>query len=82
MRDIMIREILVVVGYMSQYRIDATVRRATSEGYDVTLVGDANGTNDSTLSAESIVANTNTTLNGFETAEGRGTVLSSRNLVL
>jgi nicotinamidase-related amidase len=57
---------LVVVGCKSQYCVDTTSRRATSLGYQVTLVRDAHTTVDSEiLSGEQIVAHHNATLDDF-----------------
>ncbi len=59
---------LVVAGGQTEYCVDTTVRRATTYGYDVTLVGDAHTTYDSnTLSAAQIIAFLNETLDGFKT---------------
>lgn len=56
---------LVVVGMQSDYCVDTTCRRATSLGYDVTLIADGHSTfpND-ILSAEQIIAHHNQTLHG------------------
>lgn len=63
---------------MSQYCIDTTIRRATSLGYDVTLVGDAHGTSDSAvLPAKTIIAHTNATFDRSGTAVGTARVVSS-----
>jgi nicotinamidase-related amidase len=63
---------LVVAGGQTEYCVDTTVRRATTMGYTVTLVGDAHTTYDSEiLSAAQIIAHTNDTLNGFRTDEYR-----------
>ena len=59
---------LVVVGGQTEYCVDTTVRRATTCGYEVTLVGDAHTTYDgNTLTAAQIIAFHNETLNGFRT---------------
>lgn len=59
---------LVVAGGQTEYCVDTTVRRATTYGYDVTLVGDAHTTYDcNTLSAAQIIAFLNETLDGFKT---------------
>lgn len=59
-------ETLYVSGFASQFCVDATSRRATSEGYDVVLVSDAHTTfpalEGSPLSPEQIVAHHNATL--------------------
>ena len=58
---------LVVVGGQTQYCVDTTVRRATTCGYEVTLVGDAHTTYDcDTLTAAQIIAFYNETLDGFQ----------------
>ncbi len=57
---------LVVVGAQTEYCVDTTIRRATTQGYNVLLVEDAHTTFDSgILTAEQIIAHTNNTLNGF-----------------
>lgn len=57
---------LVVVGGQTEYCVDTTVRRATTMGYEVTLVGDAHTTYDSAvLTAAQIIAHHNDLLNGF-----------------
>lgn len=54
---------LVVTGMMTEYCVDATCRRASSEGFDVTLVADGHTTEDTTtLSAAQIIAHHNRTL--------------------
>lgn len=61
---------MVVVGGQSDYCVDTTVRRATTVGYDVTLVGDAHTTEDSeVLTAAQIIAHHNYTLDYFGTDE-------------
>ncbi|HBE27174.1 MAG TPA: cysteine hydrolase [Ktedonobacter sp.] len=57
--DLIARDIkhLVVSGCKTEYCIDATCRRATNLGYNVTLVGDAHSTTDNEiLAAEQIIA--------------------------
>ena len=57
---------LIVVGGMTEYCIDTTCRRAVTLGYDVTLVGDAHLTSDtSLLTASQIIAHHNLLLDGF-----------------
>lgn len=57
---------LVVVGGQTEYCVDTTVRRATTCGYDVTLVSDAHTTYGSaSLTAPQIIAHTNEMLDGF-----------------
>lgn len=59
---------VVLVGYKTQMCVDTTSRRATSLGYDVTLVRDAHTTTDgATLSAAQIIAHHNETLDDFGT---------------
>jgi nicotinamidase-related amidase len=59
---------LVVAGGQTEYCVDTTVRRATTCGYDVTLVGDAHTTFDTDLwAAEQIIAHHNEVLDGFTT---------------
>ena len=59
---------LIVAGAQTEYCVDTTVRRATTCGYDVTLVGDAHTTYDrDLLSAPQIIAHTNEVLDGFRT---------------
>lgn len=54
---------LVVTGAQTEYCVDATCRRASSEGYAVTLAADAHSTgNTPTLTAEQIIAHHNATL--------------------
>jgi nicotinamidase-related amidase len=61
---------LVVVGGQTEYCVETTVRRATTLGYNVTLVGDAHTTEDydeAVLSAAQRIAYRNEVLNGFRT---------------
>ena len=60
-------EFLVLAGMQTEYCVDTTCRRAFGLGYGVTLVADAHGTwDDSTLSADQIVAHHNEVMgNGF-----------------
>jgi len=54
---------LIVVGAQTEFCVDATVRRAASLGYDVTLVADGHTTSDSRqLTREQIIAHHNRTL--------------------
>ncbi len=51
---------LVVTGMQTDICVNATCRRAVSEGFDVTLVADEHSTEDSeSLSAAQIIANHN-----------------------
>ncbi|GCF11902.1 cysteine hydrolase family protein [Dictyobacter arantiisoli] len=61
---------LVVAGAQTDYCVDTTVRRATTFGYNVTLVGDAHLTYTTTILSEAqIIAFYNDTLHGFTTDE-------------
>jgi nicotinamidase-related amidase len=61
---------LIVVGGQTDYCIDTTCRRATTMGYNVTLVEDAHTTEDNDLlTAAQVVAYHNYMLNGFRTDE-------------
>ncbi|HEY3993021.1 MAG TPA: cysteine hydrolase family protein [Ktedonobacteraceae bacterium] len=57
---------LVIAGGQTEYCVDATTRRAVSQGYNVLLVSDAHTTFDNkTLTAAQIIAFYNETMNGF-----------------
>ena len=57
---------LIVVGFRTEYCVDTTCRRATTLGYDVTLVSDAHSTTDNeAISAAQIIAHHNATLDDF-----------------
>jgi nicotinamidase-related amidase len=59
---------LVVVGALTDYCVATSVRRATTCGYDVTLVSDAHTTEDNeVLTAAQVIAYHNHLLNGFRT---------------
>ena len=61
---------LVVVGGQTEYCVETTCRRATTLGYNVTLVGDAHTTNnydEAVLSAAQRIDYHNEILNGFNT---------------
>ena len=61
---------LVVVGGQTEYCVDTTCRRATTLGYNVTLVGDAHTTDDydeAILSAAQRIDYHNEVLDGFST---------------
>lgn len=61
---------LVVAGAMTEFCVDTTCRRATSLGFDVTLVGDAHLTRDTDiLSAAQIIAHHNLVLDDFGAGE-------------
>lgn len=58
---------LVIGGCMTQYCVDTTARRAVSQGYDVTLLGDGHMTGDrGDLTHEQIIAHHNLLLDGFD----------------
>ncbi|KQL46351.1 amidase [Brevibacillus choshinensis] len=57
---------LVIVGCKTEYCVDSACRKATTLGYDVTLVRDAHSTTDNAaLHAEQIIAHHNTCLHGL-----------------
>jgi nicotinamidase-related amidase len=61
---------LIVVGGQTEYCVDTSVRRATTMGYNVTLVGDAHTTDDydeAVLSAAKRIEYHNEVLDGFST---------------
>ncbi|HEY6286518.1 MAG TPA: isochorismatase family protein [Ktedonobacteraceae bacterium] len=61
---------LVVAGGQTEYCVDTTVRRATTMGYNVTLVGDAHTTDDydeAVISAAKRIEYHNEVLDGFST---------------
>ena len=59
-------EQLVIAGIQTDYCVDTTCRRATSEGYTVTLVSDAHSTwGDSGLSAQQIIDHHNQVLGNW-----------------
>lgn len=61
---------LVVAGAMTEYCVDTACRRATSLGYDVTLVSDAHTTADTpNLKASQIIAHHNSVLDGFSAGQ-------------
>lgn len=68
---------LVVVGGQTEYCVDTSIRRATTFGYDVILVGDAHTTDDyegELLTAEQRIAYLNDVVNGFRTGPAKITV--------
>jgi len=74
---------LVVTGAQTEYCVDATVRRAASLGYDVTLVADAHTTSASRLlSREQIVAHHNRTLPRLALVGPRITATSAAEVVI
>ncbi len=61
-------EHLIMVGAQTDYCVGTSVRRATTCGYDVTLVSDVHTTQDNKiLTAEQVIAYHNALLNGFGT---------------
>ena len=61
---------LVITGGMTEYCVDTTCRRATSLGYEVTLVADAHLTRDNgVITATHIIAHHNFVLDGFGAGE-------------
>jgi nicotinamidase-related amidase len=69
---------IFVVGLNTQYCVDTTCRSAVSQGFDVTLVGDAHTTTDNgVLSAAQIIEHHNLTLDDFGTEEHVITVRDS-----
>ncbi|MED4752333.1 cysteine hydrolase family protein [Brevibacillus choshinensis] len=57
---------LVIVGCKTEYCVDSACRKATTLGYDVTLVRDGHSTTDNAaLHAEQIIAHHNTCLHGL-----------------
>ncbi|NTU24280.1 cysteine hydrolase [Brevibacillus sp. HB1.2] len=61
---------LVITGCKTEYCIDSACRKATTLGYDVTLVKDGHSTSDNkVLSAEQIIAHHNTCLHGLGNIE-------------
>jgi nicotinamidase-related amidase len=65
---------LVVVGGQTEYCVDTTCRRATTLGYNVTLVGDAHTTVDydgATITAAQRIDYHNEVLDGFRTDDSK-----------
>jgi nicotinamidase-related amidase len=72
---------LVITGAQTEYCVDATVRRAASSGYDVTLVADGHTTSSSRLlSREQIIAHHNRTLPGLAVVGPRIATLPAADL--
>ena len=81
-RDI---ERLVVVGGSTEMCVDTTIRRATVEGYDVTLVSDAHTTQDynqAVLTAAQRIAQLNHVVDGFGTETHTITVKPTNEVTL
>ncbi len=73
---------LVVGGFLTQYCVDLTVRRAVMLGFDVTLLSDGHSTCDENgLSCEQIIAHHNNILPVF-TLNGHGVALQSSETVI
>lgn len=61
---------LVIMGCKTEFCIDSACRKATTLGYDVTLVKDAHSTTDNeVLQADQIIAHHNTCLHGLGNLE-------------
>ena len=76
---------LVVVGGQTEYCVDTTIRRATVEGYDVTLVSDAHTTEDyegAVLTAAQRIAYLNEIVHGFGVDTHRITVMPTSEVTL
>lgn len=65
---------IVVGGFMTEYCIDTTCRRAISLGYDVTLLADGHGTVDGLLPAEAIRMHHNAVLGDLSAGWARITL--------
>jgi nicotinamidase-related amidase len=75
---------LVVVGGQTEYCVDTTCRRATTLGYNVTLVGDAHTTDDydeAVLSAAQRINYHNEVLNGFSTDDSEILVKKTEEII-
>jgi len=75
---------LVVVGGQTEYFVDTTCRRATTLGYNVTLVGDAHTTDDydeAVLSAAQRIDYHNEMLNGFSTDDSEILVKKTEEII-
>ena len=76
---------LVVAGGETEYCVDTTIRRATVEGYDVTLVSDAHTTTDydeAVLPAVQRIAYLNDVVNGFASDTHSITVKPAKEVTL
>lgn len=70
---------LVIVGCKTEYCVDTTSRRATTLGYNVTLVSDAHTTTDNgALTAPQIITHHNHLLDGFDSDHWAVTVKAQR----
>jgi nicotinamidase-related amidase len=75
---------LVVVGGQTEYCVDTTCRRATTLGYNVTLVGDTYTTDDydgAVLSAAQRIDYHNEVLNGFSTDDSEILVKKTEEII-
>jgi nicotinamidase-related amidase len=75
---------LVAVGGQTEYCVDTTCRRATTLGYNVTLVGDAHTTDDydeAVLSAAQRIDYHNEVLNGFSTDDSEILVKKTEEII-
>ena len=74
---------LVVTGAMTEYCVDTACRRATSLGYNVTLVSDAHTTADRpNLNATQIIAHHNALLDGFSAGDHTIKIKAARDVAL
>lgn len=73
---------LVVTGMQTEFCVDATVRAASSRGYDVVLVADGHTTGDTDLSAAQIIAHHNQTLGNLAQPDHPVTVSPAAEIVL
>lgn len=72
---------LIIGGCMTQYCVDTTVRRATSMGYQVTLVSDGHMTSDmGALTYDQIIAYHNQILDGFGAGKFRVKAIPSSDI--
>ena len=73
---------LIVTGMQTEFCVDATCRRAISEGYDVILVADGHTTWDTDiLSAAQIIAHHNATLGNLAHPDHTITVMPSAEII-
>lgn len=72
---------LIMSGMQTEYCVDATARRALSQGFDVILLGDCHTTGDAAVSAAQIIAHHNVTLANLAHPDHQITVLDSTELV-
>lgn len=68
---------LIMAGMQTEYCVDATARRALSQGFDVILLGDCHTTGDAALSAAEIITHHNLTLANLAHPDHTITVLDS-----